>query len=121
MNHMFSLNIPLYIQLIDVLKRKIVSGEWEPGVRIPSVRDLAQAYSVTPNTIQRALMELERDDILFTKRTSGKFVTDAPERLSTLRKQIMTEIVDRTITTLLEYGFAPEEIITSVERSCHER
>ena len=66
-------NIPIYLQLIESIKRRIVSGELLPGQRLPSVRDLAQTYAVNPNTAQRALSELERDGLVYSERTAVSY------------------------------------------------
>lgn len=66
---------PIYIQLVDSLKKYIISGKIKPGDRLPSVRDLALMIKVNPNTIQRALSELEDASLIYTERTNGKFVT----------------------------------------------
>ena len=66
---------PIYSQLVEQIKIKIISGEWELGSRLSSVRELAEQAGVNPNTMQRALAELERDGLVHSKRTSGRFVT----------------------------------------------
>ena len=68
-------NVPIYLQIMDRMKRRILTGDWQPGDRIPAVRDLAMAYGVNPNTMQRALSELEREGLLFSERTTGRFIT----------------------------------------------
>ena len=72
---MFDNNIPIYIQIVEKLKIQIISGEYAPGERLLSVRDLATSLKVNPNTLQRALQELEDAGLIFTERTNGKFVT----------------------------------------------
>ena len=72
-------NRPVYIQLVEQLKFKIISGEFKAGQKIDSVRVLAQDAQVNPNTMQKALAELERQNLVFSKRTSGRFVTDNEE------------------------------------------
>ena len=66
---------PIYAQLIEQIQRQIISGAYQPGERLPSVRDLAAQAAVNPNTMQRALSELERSGLLFTQRTSGRYIT----------------------------------------------
>ena len=72
----FDGNAPIYTQLVDQIKLGIVSGEWIPGQRVPAVRELAVEAGVNPNTMQRALQELERQGLMFSQRTSGRFVTE---------------------------------------------
>ena len=75
----FDGNAPIYSQLVEQMKLGIVSGEWLPGQRIPAVRELAVEAGVNPNTMQRALQELERQGLLFSLRTSGRFVTEGKD------------------------------------------
>ena len=73
----FSSDAPIYAQLILQIKVGIVSGAFPPGERLPSVRDLATEAGVNPNTMQRALTELERDGLVYSQRTAGRFVTES--------------------------------------------
>ena len=66
---------PIWIQLVDDFRLRIVTGAWVPGTRIPSVRDLAADTGVNPNTVQRALAELDRSGLTTAERTAGRFVT----------------------------------------------
>ena len=70
----YDTNVPIYLQLIEKIQRMIVTGEWRAGERIPAVRELALAFGVNPNTMQRALAELERDGLLFSERTTGRYI-----------------------------------------------
>ena len=76
MKWQFSNDAPIYSQLIAQIKVGIVSGAFPPGERLPSVRDLATEAGVNPNTMQRALTELERDGLVYSQRTTGRFVTE---------------------------------------------
>ena len=84
----FKNGIPIYLQIIDQIKRQIVSGELAPGSRIPAVRDLAKEAGVNPNTMQRALTQLEQEGLLYTQRTSGRFVTQEEEIMKQTRMQL---------------------------------
>ena len=77
--------LPIYKQLIDTLQLRILTGFYQPGQRLPSVRDLAEEAAVNPNTMQRALVELERKELLTTQRTSGRYITEDQVRISRLR------------------------------------
>ena len=72
----FDNNTPIYIQLVEELKKSIISGTLKPNERIASVRDLALINKVNPNTMQKALSELESMKLIYTERTNGKFVTN---------------------------------------------
>ncbi|WP_311777098.1 GntR family transcriptional regulator [Trueperella abortisuis] len=84
----FEAGIPIWMQLVDEFTRRIVSGEWAPGARVPSVRELAAELGVNPNTAQRALAELERRELSRTERTAGRFITDSAERVDALRIEL---------------------------------
>ena len=84
----FEAGIPIWMQLVDEFTRRIVSGEWAPGARVPSVRELAAEPGVNPNTAQRALAELERRELSRTERTAGRFITDSAERVDALRIEL---------------------------------
>lgn len=71
----FESNRPIYLQIVDEIKSRIVSGSYEPGEKLPSVRDFAAELSVNPNTMQRALAQLESEGLIYTERTSGRFVS----------------------------------------------
>ena len=72
----FQSNTPIYLQLIDMIKLQIISGQLQPGEKLPSVRDLAMQYGVNPNTMQKALSELEWEKLVYTVRTTGRYVTE---------------------------------------------
>lgn len=107
-------NRPVYIQLVEQLKSKIISGEFKAGEKIDSVRSLAEDAQVNPNTMQKALVELERQELVFTKRTSGRFVTNDEERIKSMRKEAASEEIKNLKTNLERLGFTKEEIINLV-------
>lgn len=95
---------PIWVQLVDDLRHRIVSGHWTPGSRIPSVRELAVEAGVNPNTVQRALAELDRQGLTLTERTAGRFVTRDATTLASARKQLATGATDTYITALTAIG-----------------
>lgn len=111
MSNDFSSNVPIYIQIINEIKLKIVSGVWSPGQRLPSVRDLALEFSVNPNTMQRALSELERDELLYTERTSGKYVSQDQQRISKARDEMADEYTSSFYDAMLKLGYKDDEIV----------
>ena len=82
---------PIYAQILERIQRQIVSGEYAPGTKIPSVRELAAQAGVNPNTMQKALSELERSGLVATMRTSGRVVTEDMEMIKQIRKQLAAE------------------------------
>lgn len=110
----FDPNVPIYLQIMDVFKKEIISGQLTPSSKVKSVRELAVEYGVNPNTVQRALSELERLSLLRSERTSGRFITDDESLISGLRKEAAATIVDDFIEQLHQVGFDDEEIIDMV-------
>ena len=88
---------PIYLQLMERIQHDIISGVYQPWDKLPSVRDLALDAAVNPNTMQKALSELERGGLVYSHRTSGRFITDD----STLLKKIKTDLAQEYISTFL--------------------
>lgn len=107
-------NKPVYIQLVEQLKSKIISGEFKAGEKIDSVRSLAEDAQVNPNTMQKALVELEREELVFSKRTSGRFVTDDKEKIKSMKKEVANEEIKNLKINLERLGFTKNEIINLV-------
>ena len=113
-------NKPVYIQLVEQLKMKIISGEIELDSKLDSVRTLAAEAMVNPNTMQKALAELEREGFVYSKRTSGRFVTDNRELIEKERKNLVKENVKKTLDTLINLGYTNDEILSLVEEILRE-
>lgn len=102
---------PVYIQLVEQMKIKIVAGEYQAGERIPSVRELAAEAAVNPNTMQKALAELERTGLMYSQRTSGRFITDDKNMIDDLKKEIAMEQIDTFISNMAAIGISKTEIM----------
>ncbi|MDY5210934.1 GntR family transcriptional regulator [Intestinibacter sp.] len=113
-------NKPVYIQLVEQLKMKIISGEIELDSKLDSVRSLAAEAMVNPNTMQKALTELEREGFVYSKRTSGRFVTNDKELIDTQRKKLVKENVKKSLETLINLGYTDDEIINLVQEILRE-
>ena len=113
-------NRPVYIQLVEQLKVKIISGEIELDSKLDSVRSLAADAMVNPNTMQKALAELEREGFVYSKRTSGRFVKDNKELIENERKNLVKDNVKNTLDTLINLGYTNEEILNLVEEILRE-
>ena len=105
-------NKPVYIQIVEQLKVKIISGEIELDSKLDSVRSLAAEAMVNPNTMQKALAELEREGFVYSKRTSGRFVTDNKELIEKERKKLVKDNVKKTLDTLINLGYTNDEILS---------
>ena len=95
---------PIWIQLVDDFRMRIVTGIWPAGTRIPSVRDLATQAGVNPNTVQRALAELDRSGLTVTERTAGRFVTADAAVLDAVRRELAVGATDTFITAVTAIG-----------------
>ena len=116
----FDGNAPIYTQLVDQMKLGIVSGEWIPGQRIPAVRELAVDAGVNPTTMQRALQELERQGLMFSQRTSGRFVTEDREMIGKVREQIAGERITEFLSGMSQLGFTEQDIVALLEKRSGE-
>src|SRR5699024_7861077 len=95
---------PIWQQLVDDFTRRVIIGEWRPGMKIPSTRELALEYQVYPNTVQRALTELDRLGTTQSERTSGRFVSDEEAFLNALWDESTQEIINEVIARLTSIG-----------------
>lgn len=100
---------PIWVQLVDELRLRVVSGEWQPGERIPSVRDLAADAGVNPNTVQRALAELDRTGLTTAERTAGRFVTTDRAAVDRARRELAAGAVDSFIGAVSALGMDLDE------------
>ena len=105
MGNDFSNNTPIYLQIADSIKVKIISGEYPPGERLPSVRDLAVALKANPNTVQRALGELESEGLIFTERTNGKFITDNAALINSCKSEYAQSLALQYLNSMKKIGF----------------
>ena len=104
MEFVFDNNIPIYIQLVEQLKIDIISGKLKSGERLLSVRDLALTCKVNPNTMQRALVELESLGLVYTERTNGTYVTDNQKLIDKYKKEYAREIVNKYFSSMESMG-----------------
>ena len=107
---------PIFKQIVDRIRMDIVSGKYQPGERAPSVRELAAEAAVNPNTMQRAFAELERMGLVYSKRTSGRFITEDKQLIEQMRAQIAEEKVALFLEGMQNLGFGREEMLSFMER-----
>ena len=107
---------PIYLQLVDIIKTQIVAGIYKPGDKLPSVRDLAMEASVNPNTMQKALTELERSGLVYTQRTSGRFITEDTTKMTDIKEQLAKEQIQLFLKNMEQLGFTKEEIKRLLKR-----
>ena len=111
MDYIFDNERPIYVQLVEKLRIEIVSGKLKNGERIPSVRELALTTKVNPNTMQKALAELENEGLIYTERTNGKFVTDNKELIEKIKRKLAEEKVNNYIKDMKNIGITYEQSI----------
>lgn len=115
MSWKFDQNNPIYLQIITHLEYKILSGEYKPGDKLESVRELASIAGVNPNTIQKALQEMEGMGLINTQRTSGRFITDNATVIRKLREEVAEGRAETFVKELKKLGYSAEEIIRFVQ------
>ena len=111
MSFEFDNNIPIYIQIVEQIKISIISGYIVPGERLPSVREWAIKYKVNPNTMQKALSELENIGLIYTERTNGKFVTENNSLIEKIRNDYAVEISEKYFCSMKKIGFSEDKAI----------
>lgn len=109
MEYIFNNETPIYLQLVEKLKMQIVSGELKQGQRIPSVREMALVARVNPNTMQKALAELESQGLVYTERTNGKFVTQNQKLIHQTKKELAKEKVQKYLDDMKNIGITYEQ------------
>ena len=112
----FKDGVPIYTQIIDEMTMRIASGAYEPGDKLPSVRDLAVDAGGNPNTMQSALAELERKGLVYSERTSGRFVTKEETVLSELHEELAKRYFEELTEKLRKIGMDDKAIKTSVDK-----
>ena len=104
-NLSFDQNVPIYLQLVEQIRFQIISGELAPGERVPSVREWALREKVNPNTMQKALIELEAEGLLLTERTNGKFVTTDQALILSSKKREAEKLAREFYEKMSRIGF----------------
>lgn len=113
----FSNDIPIYSQLIEQIKVGIVTGAFPPGERLPSVRDLATEAGVNPNTMQRAMAQLETEGLVHSQRTAGRFVTEDQGCIGEAKRALAKGHIERFLDAMNRLGFDEEEMIALLEQA----
>ncbi len=101
---------PIYAQILEHMELDILSGKYSPGEKVPSVRELAADAAVNPNTMQRAMVELERRELVYTERTNGRFITENMDMLQDVKKRIAEEYIGEFVDKMKKIGYSEEEV-----------
>ena len=108
---------PIYAQIIEKVMIDIVSGHYQPGEKLPSVRDLASDAAVNPNTMQKALSELERSGLVYSQRTSGRYITEDRTMIENAKKELAHTQIQEFIKKMNQLGMSKEETIALIQSS----
>lgn len=112
----FSDDIPIYLQIMNQIKARIATGALKPGDKITSVRELAMEAGVNPNTMQKALSELEREGVLYSKRTSGRFVAESEDSTEGLQEQMAHAQMENYLTAMQQLGYDGQKAIEELQK-----
>ena len=107
---------PIYQQLVEKLTEQIVSGQLAAGDKVPTVRELAAQAGVNPNTMQRALADMEREGLMHSNRTSGRYVTEDKEMIQKIREQIAGDRITEFLAGMSQLGFSEQEVYDLLQK-----
>ncbi len=107
---------PIYTQLLEQIQARIVTGQYKLGERLPSVRELAAEAGVNPNTMQRALAELERIGLVYSQRTSGRMITDDAQKIGEMKMQLAQDVIEEFLQNMKKLGYEQKEIAQLIEQ-----
>ncbi len=111
---------PIYLQLMEQIRQDIVSGKYKPGKKLPSVRELALDAAVNPNTMQKALSELERSGLVYSQRTSGRYITEDETMLNQLKHELAVAHIRQFFGKMKQLGFEHKEILSLIQELAKE-
>ena len=120
MNWQFQADRPIYTQLVEQIQMSIIAGTYQPGEKLPSVRDLAAEAAVNPNTMQKALAELERSGLLYAQRTSGRFITEDSKMIQELKDELALQQIKEFLEKMKTLGFNSNETIAMMQPAIKE-
>lgn len=111
---------PIFKQLMDIIQNKIISGEYSPGEKLLSVRELAALAKVNPNTMQKALSELEQTELVITQRTNGRFVTEDKKLIENYKKMQLQKIIEDFLEEAKKLGISYNDILNTITQTVKE-
>ena len=117
----FSDDLPIYQQIMDGIKQRIASGDWAPGQKLPSVRDLAVEAGVNPNTMQKALAQLEQEGLLYARRTAGRFVAEQEEITRELQEDMVQSYVEDFLENMRSLGYTLGDSISFLQKMSQQK
>ena len=121
MSWSFSNDKPIFQQLKDIIIIKIIKGEYPPGAKLEGVRELAVNAGVNPNTMQRALSDIEETGMIYTMRGDGRYVTDNAEKIAEVRNAYVAEKINNFLNSVNELGIDKKEILDAIRYEMEKR
>ncbi len=115
MEYIFDNERPIYVQLVEMIRIDIVSGKFKKGEKLPSVRELALVMKVNPNTMQKALQELENENLIYTERTNGKYVTQDVKLIEEAKKAMASQKVADYLNSMQNIGIDFNAAVTYLQ------
>lgn len=116
----FTNDRPIYLQLMEQMTLRVTNGTYKPGEKVPSVREIATEAGVNPNTVQRAFAELERNGVLVSQRTTGRFITEDGDSLLKLKSQLAKEQIRNFLECMNKLGFSAKEAVRMINEEMKE-
>lgn len=111
----FDNNVPIYIQISNIIKLQIVTKQLKSGDKLPTVRDLAETAGVNPNTVQRALSDLETEGFVYSVRTTGRFVTENTDLINQTRIELAQNELANFVANMLNLGFEKVDLVNQLD------
>ena len=116
----FDNDMPIYIQIVHQVKQRIVSGVYPLGSQLPPVRELADEISVNPNTVQKAMMNLEAEGLVYSKGTVGRFITEDTKMINEIKCEMAYEEVQKFLMSMKTIGVTKDEVVKMIESAERE-
>lgn len=120
MGYEFLTDRPIYLQLVELFSRRIVSGQLARGAKLGSVRDMATEFGVNPNTMQRALADLESTGLVYSNRTAGRYITEDEQLIAAVQAELADKVVDDFLQSMQAIGIAPAAVMPIIEKQLEE-
>lgn len=108
---------PIFLQIVERIQMDIISGKYSPGDKLPSVRDLAGEAAVNPNTMQKAFTELERAGLVYSVRTSGRYITEDTTMIEALKTSLAKEKINEFLELMQKLGYKNDEILSLMNQT----
>ncbi len=121
MDYIFDDKVPIYIQIINFIKKDIISGKLNPGDKLPSVREFSSLLKVNPNTVSRVYQEIEKEGMTYTQRGMGTYIKEDQEMINKIRKEMAEETIDNFLEGMRRLGFTKEEVMKVIEEQWNKK